>query len=150
MRKAQKKMALEHVRTQYQAHDQIRNLIEEQNEDAAMDLLGLCQQGAIELGNLIEQTEGEDSPVIRLLEMYCEEVYRIYEGIRENMDGVNVINGKHVYNMLQKWLIQIENSIKNDITERIEVVFLPYKASMWILWKACGRRRLTMRTATPM
>lgn len=134
MRRTQKKMALEHVRTQYQALDQIRKFIEKNDTAAAMDLLGLCQQGAIELGPLIEQTEGEASPSIRLLEIYCEEIYKIYEQLQAGIDG------GHAYQILRKRLIQIENSIRNDIAERIEVVFLPYKASMWdsmeSIWKA--------------
>lgn len=44
------------------------------------------------------------------------------------------------YKLLQKALIQIINSVRNDIPVRLEVVFLPYKASMWdsleSVWKA--------------
>lgn len=142
MRKAQKKMALEHVRTQYQAHEQIKKFIEGQNCAAALELLGLCQQGAIELGNLIEQSEGENCSTIHLLEMYCEEIFHIYEEVGAGVEGRQSISGGHTYKILQKWLIQIENSIKNDIMERIEVVFLPYKASMWdsmeSVWKAAA------------
>lgn len=151
-------MALEHVGTQYQALRQIKVFTEKHDASAAMDLLGLCQQGALELGQMIEQTEGEDSPPIRLLEMYCEEIYRIYEEIGGGKGGVSncgsaideekAMEGRHArygvrtYQTLKKRLIQIENSIKNDIEERIEAIFLPYKASMWdsmeSVWRAAG------------
>ena len=41
------------------------------------------------------------------------------------------INGNRIYKNLRKSLIQIENSVKHDIHACQEVVFLPYKASMW-------------------
>lgn len=41
------------------------------------------------------------------------------------------INLNNIYKKLNKMIIKIENSIKNDIQVRKEAVFLPYKASMW-------------------
>ena len=42
------------------AHNELKKYIENKNYEPAADLLGECQRGAIELGGLIEKTEGED------------------------------------------------------------------------------------------
>lgn len=136
MRKAQKKMALEFVQTLYQAHEQIRSMIDRKEMDHAMDLLEQCQEGAIQLGGLIEQEEGEGFVTVGLLEDYCEIIYQFHENIGVNGTDSNA----KMYKVLHKQLIQVENSIKNDIRQKIEAVFLPYNASMWdsleSVWKA--------------
>lgn len=136
MRKSQKKIALEFVQTLHQAHDEIRNLLDKQRKIQVLELLEQCQQGAIELGNFIEQLEEEEISVISLLERYCEETYQIHEKISRG----ETLNSKKIYKILRKQMIQIENEIKNEIKERLEVVFLPYKAAMWdsleSVWKA--------------
>lgn len=136
MRKAQKKQAEEFVELLGQVHDEIRKAVDAKNYGLAMSLLEQCQEGAIKLGNLIELTEGEGFITIPLLEDYCELIYIIHEEIGQSQS----VNENQVYKSLRKSLIQIENSVKNDIRVRLEVVFLPYKASMWdsleSVWKA--------------
>lgn len=136
MRKAEKKQAEEFVGMLVQAHEEIREYIEKGRVDEAKDLLEQCQQGAISLGELIEVREGEQFVTIPLLEAYCEVVYQIHEELGTSAS----INGNNAYKKLRKALIQISNSVRNDIRIRREVVFLPYKASMWdsleSVWKA--------------
>lgn len=110
-----------------QAHKEIKKAVEQRNLAQAMELLERCQEGAIELGNLIEVEEGEQFPTVRLLEGYCERLYQFHEKLRLGASS----DGLKEHKVLQKSLIAIENSIKNDISVRTEVVFLPYKASMW-------------------
>ena len=117
-----------------------------------MDLLAQCQEGAVQLGNLIEKTEGEEAATIPLLESYCELAYRIYEEINGGVD--ETINENKIYKKLRKALLQIENSIRNDIKVRLEVVFFPYKASMWdsleSIWKAVDEDENTDAYVIPM
>ncbi len=127
MRKAQKRQALDFVKLLGQAHDTVKKNIEKREATQAMELLGQCQQGAIELGNLIESTEGEGFSTITVLEEYCELVWQIYEEISQG----SVLNASGIYKNLRKQLIRIENSIRNEIKVRYQMVFLPYKASMW-------------------
>jgi hypothetical protein len=135
MRKAQKEQAWKLVELISQAHEEIKKYLELHNHTMALDLLAQCQQGAIELGNFIEKFEGETSSVtkaiVRILEEYCEYVYNTHEEISQATSCNQSINENKIYKNLRKKLIQIENSIKNDIPVRREVVFLPYKASMW-------------------
>jgi len=136
MRKAQKQQAEDFIKILGEAHDEIRKAIEKKNISAALSLLADCQDGAIALGNLIEAAEGEGFATIALLESYCEQVYRIYGELEK---GQPIAVGK-AYKNLRQMLFKIESSVKNDIRIRTEVVFLPYKASMWdsleSIWKA--------------
>ena len=124
MRKAQKEQAEELVRQIEEAHDQIKKFIEQNSIPSAMELLEECQNGGITLGTLIESPEGGGHPTVFLLEEYCELTYHTNK----------------IYKLLRQKLIRAANSLKNDISVRKEVVFLPYKASMWdsleSVWKA--------------
>jgi hypothetical protein len=131
MRKAQKEQAGKLVELISQAHEEIKKYLELHNHAMALDLLAQCQEGAIELGNFIEKFEGEGCATVRLLEEYCEYVYNTHEEISQATSCNQNINVNKIYKNLRKRLIQIENSVKNDIPERKEVVFFPYKASMW-------------------
>ena len=136
MRKAEKKQAEEFVKMLDQAHEEIRKFIEKGKAEDAKDLLEQCQEGAISLGELIEAREGEQFITISLLEAYCEVVFKIHEELRAAVS----VNANSVYKKLKKTLLRISNSIRNDIKIHREVVFLPYKASMWdsleSVWKA--------------
>lgn len=127
MRKAQKKQAEEFAALLEQAHREIKKYIETTGFAVAMDLLAQCQEGALQLGELIEKTEGNGCKTIPLLESYCEMVYQIHEEIAQGQG----VSGNSVYKRLHKLQIQIENSIRHDIRLRYEMVFFPYKASMW-------------------
>lgn len=127
MRKAQKQQAEDLVRQMEQAHDQIKKYIGQGSIPPAMELLEECQNGGITLGTLIEGTEGEGHPTVLLLEEYCELTYQVYEDLGAGRD----INTNKIYKLLRQKLIRVANSLRNDICVRKEVVFLPYKASMW-------------------
>lgn len=136
MRRVQKKQAEEFVALLEQVHKEIKKYLEAGNDAIAMDLLVQCQEGALELGNLIEKTEGEDCKTIPVLERYCELIYQIHEGIA----GGQGVSGNNAYKSLHRQQIQIENSVRSDISLRREIVFFPYKASMWdsleSIWQA--------------
>ena len=77
-----------------------------------------CQDGVISIGEYIEEIEGEGTQTVTLLEEYCELLYK-------------ASNGEVGMKALDKCLLRIENSVKNDLKPtRIEMVFLSYKASM--------------------
>lgn len=127
MRKKQKKQAEELLVQIEHAHEQIRKDIEQKNISSAVILLEDCQNAGISLGNLIEETEGERHPTVKLLEEYCELVYRLHEGLA---DG-SIVTANKIYKPLRGQLIKVFNSLRYDVKIRLEAVFLPYKASMW-------------------
>ena len=136
MTRAQKKQAEDFIKLLGRAHDGIKKTIEMRNNEVALDLLSQCQECAIKLGEIIESVEGEDFVTISIIEDYCEVVYQFYEKISQNQP----VHANQAYKALKKSMIRMENSVKYDIPERKEVVFLPYKASMWdsmeSVWKA--------------
>ncbi len=136
MKKAQKEQAEKIIRLLEQVHSGIKKAVERGQSETAMELLSQCQESAIELGESIEEVEGEGFVTVSLLENYCEAVYQAYTQISQ-VKGVNALK---VQKNLGKALVCVSNSIKNDIKIRKEVVFLPYKACMWdsleSVWKA--------------
>lgn len=127
MRKQQKKQLEELLAQMEQAHEQVRKDIEQKNISSAVVLLEDCQNAGISLGTLIEEVEGEGHPTIALLEEYCELTYSLHEELL----GGREKSANKIYKPLRQKLVRISNSVKNDIRIRLEVVFLPYKASMW-------------------
>lgn len=136
MKKSKKNQIISTIGLLDKAHDTIKKAMEIGNQDAVLTLLEQCQESAIQIGGVIEESEGEDFATIALLENYCEQLYETYELIRQQQS----VSGSKVYKNLRKDLIRIENSVKNDIPVRMSAVFLPYKASMWdsleSVWKA--------------
>ena len=136
MRKAQKNQIINTIGLLDRAHDILKKAVETGNQELVLTLLEQCQDGAIQIGNLIEASEGEDFPAIEMLENYCEQIYRAYELIRQQQP----LNIAKICKNFRKQLIRIESSVKNDISVRRAAVFLPYKASMWdsleSVWRA--------------
>lgn len=125
MRKHVKQEILQLIESLYQAHREIEDIIKRNQVDVGRSMLGECQEYAISLGNIIEQMEGEGCVTISYLEKYCEVLFRVHESLQMNA------NMSKAMKKLDNALVNIENSIKYDITLHKEVVFLPYKASMW-------------------
>lgn len=89
-------------------------------------VLADCQESAIAVGNEIENAKGEGGEAVRLLEAYCENIYRI-SAQPEDYAGCRKLGKK-----IQRQLAQIRNLVKYDMADdRRQIVFLPYKASMW-------------------
>ncbi|MBQ6132805.1 MAG: hypothetical protein IJI65_01475 [Lachnospiraceae bacterium] len=127
MRRYTKDRCIETLDALREAHLEIEKCIEEKQNDAAVDLLCKCQQGAIRIGETIESSEGEGTDEVHLLEGYCEVIWQTGEDIKNNA----AVNFKKTEKKLRKLLLDVTNGIKSRIkTERL-VVFLPYKASMW-------------------
>lgn len=134
MRKAQKQEILEALDSLGQAHEEIREELHKISNRTAPDgqrilsMLSECQEFAVSLGETIEKLEGEEHVTVQNISKYCEAVYEVYTIVcGQNSE----INENKLYKFLSKHLIKIENSVKNEILPRSEIIFLPYKASMW-------------------
>ncbi len=134
MRQFLKNNILEIFKTIYEAHGFVKGFIDRKEYENAQNLLADCQDTAIQLGNLIEESEGEGFITVSFLEEYCEALYEAATTLSEES------NGYKVQKLLDKKIIKAENSAKSDIRVKFEVVFMPYKASMWdsleSVWKA--------------
>ena len=60
------------------ALDAIRKEIKTSNRELALALLEQCQDLAIQIGGMIEESLGEDFATIEVLENYCEQIYQTY------------------------------------------------------------------------
>ena len=70
MRKTQKDQAEEVTRLLAHVHGGIKKAIEAGRWEEAMGLLAQCQESAINLGEMIEETEGEGTAAVPYLEEY--------------------------------------------------------------------------------
>jgi len=144
MRKYHQKMILELLKTLEEAADNLKKLFSKKDLQNITNLLADCQETALQIGQFIEQLEGgqeqeqstqEPLKTVALLEEYCELLYHANEELNKPDSSAGPIK------KLQKQIIKIEESVKNDLKpDRIEVVFFPYKASMWdsleSIWRA--------------
>lgn len=126
MRDAQKRDVLECIESLHQAHEEIGQALKRKDVDSARNMLGECQEFAVTLGESIEQLEGEGHVTVSYLERYCETLFHVFEEISGSES-----NSDKICKQLRKQMIKIENSAKHDIRVRKEIVFFPYKASMW-------------------
>ncbi len=126
MRKVQQQEILELVKTLHEAHTEVKGKVEKRQNHIAQSILADCQECAISIGNAIEAFEGEGFVTISYLEEYCQVVFQTHESLNDTN-----VNENRIYKNLEKQLLKVENSIKNDITLRKEIAFFPYKASMW-------------------
>ena len=99
---------------QRQIADLLRTIGEAQNSGLFAD----CQEGALGLCDFIDRVAGKGTKTVRLLEGYCELLFKVH-------------GGEASKNALRKYFAKIENSVKNDLkVTRIEVAFITYKYSM--------------------
>ena len=83
-----------------------------------------CQASAIKIGGIIEQSEGEDTAAVSLLEKYCDDLFEISQNHGDEFKLRKKVNR----------LSADINSVSNEIEKlpaRKVALFLPYKASMW-------------------
>lgn len=136
MRKFLKNSILEIFQTMYEAHISIKKMIDKKDFENVSVLLEDCQNTAVQIGTSIESSEGEGFVTVGYLEEYCEAVYEVATSISDEYSG------NKAQKTLDKKLIEAENSVKNDVKVRLEIVFCPYKASMWdsleSVWKAAN------------
>lgn len=134
VRRYKKKDLLQTVDTLLRANDAVAES-GTSNLEGIPEVLVQCQESAIVLGNAIEAYGEDYTPLVRILEDYCENLYQINEGLLDK-------NLRHkITKRIQKQLMNLRNSIKYDLPEdKKKVVFLPYKASMWdsleSVWRA--------------
>ena len=78
----------------------------------------------MEAGQTIEQSEGEDCPVVHKLEKYCEALYQI------NINAGTEADIRKSTDHLSELIASVIQDIDALPTKRV-ALFLPYKASMW-------------------
>ncbi|MBD5489813.1 MAG: hypothetical protein HDR13_13665 [Lachnospiraceae bacterium] len=123
MRKFQKQQLKDIFKEIHIVHQQCRDRLAEKEYQTVRNLFADCQETVIQIGEFIEDLEGTGTEAVSCLERYCEELYQISTQLEE-------ISVQKTYKSLEGILIKAENAV-DHIPIRREIVFLPYKASMW-------------------
>lgn len=105
-------------------------------EEAVVKLLSDCQDAAVAVGNRIEALQGEGTESVKELEGYCEDLYQMA------LLAGDVEGRKTLLKTLTARVKKIREFMELELPDRKEIVFLPYKSSMWdsleSVWKAAN------------
>jgi len=136
MRIKTKNKLLDIINTIFDAHDEIIDLIKNQDIELASKLIGECQDIIINVGEVIQGIEGDNFITLNFIEEYCKVLFDIYNSLSAEL------NYNQIRENLFNSLSGIEESVRKDIYAKTEIVFLPYKSSMWdsmeSIWKAAN------------
>lgn len=98
------------------------------------DTLVQCQKAALVIGDYLE-TQGESiQRIVKVLENYCENIYQL------SLAAGDDNRCSKIAKKIRQQLLTIKTAVREELPEdKKEIVFLPYKASMWdsleSLWK---------------
>lgn len=123
MRKFQKEQILDIFTSLHMLHRESKDALNKQEYVTVQTALADCQAAAVQMGNAIEQLEGMGTDAVSFLEQYCERLYQISTKLEE-------VSAQKFYKKLEEILIKAENAVSH-IEVKKEIVFFPYKASMW-------------------
>lgn len=107
--------------------DEIERLLHHSENIHNIHLLIDIQDNAKNICELIRQCKGEGPNNVTSFVNYCE---NFFYDISKTINSVK--NDLYAVKKLKKQLLDVKNGIFNEIKpNKIEIVFLPYKASMW-------------------
>ena len=96
----------------------------ETEQEEYMNLLLNCQECAIAIGEQIDKVYPEAEGSIHALEDYCEKIYKLAQKLSEkDVDAI--------YDEAYGQILVIRKQMEEELPDKLEMVFLPYKAAMW-------------------
>lgn len=125
MRKKIKKEIKGIIQIMLEAHEHAAFLLQNKRIAEANNILSQCQDCAVHIGESIEKSEGMDTKAVSHLETYCENLFKMSRTIeKKKVTGLK--------RQLDSGLEQVRYEIEENIPlDRMKIVFMPYKASMW-------------------
>lgn len=127
MRLARKNQLLSLIQEYEEAHTELENLYQKGDLEACCELLSTCQETAVAIGEQIEEAEGSGTQTVKQIEEYCEDLYECHQAVAMQDPG-RVL---HSFSKLRTQWKEVEKTFQEEIQVILEIVFLPYKASMW-------------------
>lgn len=106
------------------ANNLLEKLFQGVADEEMIGLLTECQNCAITMGNKIEAVYGSGLKSIHALENYCESIYQI----SQHLDSLPEC--MEIYDRTKEQLLEVQSGIE-EIPDKKEIAFMPYKASMW-------------------
>lgn len=125
MSRTVRKQLFEILHTLQTANDMLERLLGGVADEAMLTLLTDCQNGAITMGNKIETVYGTGTESVKTLEEYCESIYMMSQSF-DNMEEC-----RKYYVQSGEQLEKVQAQMEQELPDKEEVVFMPYKASMW-------------------
>ena len=112
-----------------------KNLLKKKiDQEELTKLLSDCQESALSMGNLLEELYGEGHEVVGELEAYCETLYQMALSL------LNPLARRELLSQLNRHIKRLRKGVGEKVSNKLEVVFLPYKVSMWdsleSIWQA--------------
>lgn len=125
MRRYKKQEMLQSINMLKKANNAVIKAFSKSQRSDLEEVMMQCQDTAILLGTYLETLGEESVSLVHILEEYCENIYQMSQSLQDESIC------RKISKKIQKQLIQVENGINFHLPLRREVVFLPYKASMW-------------------
>ena len=101
------------------------------NTNQVLDLLEQSQDGIIHIGEEIEAQEGEGGVTVSCIERYCEALYVAAQQISTGTDiEMTALNDA---------LFEMENSIRDDLKDKKEILFIVYRSELWSVFEPLYR-----------
>lgn len=125
MSRTVRKQLIEIADTLQKANELLANLFEGVPTEEMINLLTDCQNCAITMGNKIETVYGNGTASVHTLEEYCESIFQISQNLG------NLPECMEIYEASKAQLITVREQMEKEIPDKLEVAFMPYKASMW-------------------
>ena len=134
MERFKKKDILSLIKTMMDANESVVKALPTATEELT-DVFVQCQEAAIQIGEHLETFGEQYRSIVAVLEDYCEKVYQM------SITTSDINACRKLSKKIRRQLAELQNRLQYEIPEdRKEVVFLPYKASMWdsleSVWRA--------------
>lgn len=119
------------------------------NQGNLSEMLMQCQDAAMQIGTILEAMGDQYTAIIGLLEDYCENIYQLSVNLSDKKECCRLCGE------MRRQLMDLKHHVRYEVPDdRREVVFLPYKASMWdsleSVWKAADADRDTDAYVIPI
>ncbi|MCI8835489.1 MAG: hypothetical protein HFH24_08975 [Ruminococcus sp.] len=95
------------------------------HETEILQMLSVCQETAVAIGNKFEKIYGEDTESVHKLEDYCECLYQLSSVLTDSKKS------RELLAQLTRQLRELHFLIGSQISDKWEALFLPYQSSMW-------------------
>lgn len=125
MREKIKKQILNMLDTIIEAHNEIKSLLQANSNETAIFLMNECQESIINIGNSIASDSSEHESIIDDIVAYNDLLFNI------SMELDKEHNADKIFSGINDSIIKIKNRVSNEIIGKYEILFLPYKSSMW-------------------
>lgn len=127
MRKYEKNQIMAVIYALINANERICMKLKNKQYDNLYVVLEECQGAAIEIGEYLEKMQDAIEDVVRLLENYCELIYKTAVFLNKK----EYVGARVCLTKVQDTLNCIVDEMLKIKAEKVKVLFLPYKKEMW-------------------